>query len=592
MSQPSEMTDLASPLRTTRRRFLRSVAALGSVAFGGSLLAACQTAPPAPPTAKPAESKPTEAPKPAAPASPGAASASPAAGASPAASPAAGGSPAASPAAAPAAKPAAAAPAGPKPPGRLVYANPSKLRTLDTITQYGLQEFQISRQIMEPLLDLDQNGKLTPVLAESWQASDGGKTWTFKLRKGVVFHDGSPFDAKSVQATVKRAKAATISQHKFAFVDFEDEPVQIVDDFTVAFKSKSPTATLPYNLVAVYMQPAALASDPKYDKEPMAQVVGTGPFKLVKLNVDGDTQMEANTSYWQSGLPKVGELIHRPVPEPSAMVAAVKAGEIDLAEGISIDLLPTLQSDANLQLIQSKLWQIDFFILNTTYEPLKKPQVRQAISFAIDRDTLTKDVYGAGVPIASYPPKGLVGFSSKLPGNPYDAAKAKALLKEAGYENGFDLDIVFPAGTYIKDKEVAQFVGDQLKQVGIRAKVISGEANATRNGYREGQYQMGMLSSIAVTGDADRYMQERLVQDINKSGYKDEKVVSLIKQAASETDSARRQALYEEIQDIMWQGPPVIYLYQIDWTYAARKTVQGFNWMPNRIFNLATVSKG
>jgi ABC-type transport system substrate-binding protein len=597
MSQDTSRADDGLLPRTTRRRFLRSVAALGSVAIGGSLLAACQTAPPAPPTAKPAESKPTEAPKPAGVASP-AAGASPAAVASPvaAASPVAGASPSASPAASPASgatpapKPAAAAP-GPKPPGRLVYANPSKLRTLDTITQYGLQEFQISRQIMEPLIDLDQTGKLVPVLAESWQASDGGKTWTFKLRQGVTFHDGTPFDAKSVQATIKRAKSATISQHKFAFVDFEDEPVQIVDDYTVAFKSKSPTATLPYNLVAVYMQTPAQATAPAADKEPIASVIGTGPFKLIKLNVDGDTQMEANTSYWQAGLPKVGELVHRPVPEPSAMVAAVKAGEIDLAEGISIDLLPTLQSDANLQLIQSKLWQIDFFILNTTYEPLSKPQVRQAISFAIDRETLTKDVYGAGVPIASYPPKGLVGFSSKLPGNPYDVAKAKSLLAEAGYANGFDLDIVFPAGTYIKDKEVAQFIGDQLKQVGIRAKVISGEANATRNGYREGQYQMGMLSSIAVTGDADRYMQERLVQDINKSGYKDEKVISLIKQAAGETDTAKRQTVYEDIQDIMWQGPPVIYLYQIDWTYAAKKTVQGFNWMPNRIFNLSSVSK-
>jgi len=150
---------------------------------------------------------------------------------------------------------------------------------------------------------------------------------------------------------------------------------------------------------------------------------------------------------------------------------------------------------------------------------------------------------------------------------------------------------VFPAGTYIKDKDVSQFVGDQLKQVGIRAKVISGEANATRNGYREGNYQMGMLSSIAVTGDADRYFQERLVQDIQKTGYKDDKVISLIKQAAGETDTAKRQILYEEVQDIVWQGPPVIYLYQIDWTYAARKNVQGFVWMPNRIFTLMTVSK-
>jgi peptide/nickel transport system substrate-binding protein len=560
-----------SPLDHTRiqsrRHFLRSAVLFGGLAVGSSLLAACQGAaappPPSSSTAAPAPA-PTSAPPQAAtpvPAKPTAAAAAP-----------------------------AAAGSAFKPNGKIVYANPSKLRTLDTISVYGLQEFQISRQMMEPLLDLTQDGKLTPVLAESWSPSADATTWTFKLRQNVKFHDGTPFDAKSVVATVQRAKSATISQHQFAFVDFEDPPVQAIDNYTVAFKSKTATSTLPYNLVAVYMMPPAVASDPKFDNAGFDGAIGTGPFKLTKFNVDGDTMMQSNPDYWQSGLPKVAELVHRPIIEPSAMVAAVKAGEVDLAEGISVDLQGTLKSDPNLQLIQSQLWQIDFFLLNTTYEPLKKPEVRQAINFAIDRATLTKDVYGAGTPIATYPPQGLVGYDSKLPGNPYDPAKAKQLLASAGYSDGFALEVLYPAGTYIKDKEVSQFIADQLRQVGIHATVTAGEANATRNGYREGKYQMGMLSSIAVTGDADRYFQERMVQDAYKTGYHDDQVSSLIKQAAGEADNAKRQTLYEQVQDLMWQGPPVIYMYQVDWTYAAKKSVNGFTWMPNRIFTLATAS--
>jgi ABC-type transport system substrate-binding protein len=562
------MTQATGTHSLSRRRFLRSTLVLTGVAttLGASLLAACTS--PAPATTAP---NPTTAPA-AAPTS---------------AAPRAAGTVAPQPTAASAPTAAVAAP----PSGRVVYSNPSKLRTLDTISVYGLQEFQISRQMMEPLLDLTQDGKLTPVLAESWEPSDNGATWTFKLRKGVKFHDGSPFDANSVAATIKRAKSAPISQHQFAFVDFEDPPVQVIDDTTVAFKSKTPTASLLYNLVAVYMMPTSIASDPAYDKAAFDGAIGTGPFKLVKFNVDGDSMMQANPNYWQPGLPKIAELVHRPTVEPSAMVAAVKAGEIDLAEGISVDLVSTLQSDPNLQLIQSHLWQIDFFILNTTYEPLRDPKVRQAINFAIDRGTLTKDVYGAGTPIASYPPKGLVGFDSKLPADPYDPARAKELLASAGLGGGFDLEVLYPAGTYIKDKDVSQFIADQLRQVGIRATVTAGEANATRNGYRDGKYQMGMLSSIAVTGDADRYFEERMVQDVYKSGYHDEQVISLIKQGAAQTDTANRQSLYEQVQDLMWQGPPVIYLYQIDWTYAAKKAVSGFNWMPNRIFNLATLAR-
>ena len=552
------MTESAPPLQS-RRRFLRSVLSLAALSTAGaSLLAACSSpAPAAQPTT--AAAAPTSA------------------------APQASGTAAPKPTTAPAASGSRS--------GRVVYANPSKLRTLDTISVYGLQEFQISRQMMEPLLDLTQDGSLTPVLAESWSPSDGGATWTFNLRRGVKFHDGTPFDAKSVVATIQRAKSAKISQQSFAFVDFQDPPVQVIDDYTVAFKSKTPTASLPYNLVAVYMMPAAIASDPAYDNKAFDGAIGTGPFKLTSFNVDGDTTMEANPNYWQTGQPAAAQLVHRPIIEPSAMVAAVKAGEVDLAEGISVDLLSTLQSDTNLQLIQSHLWQIDFFILNTAYEPLSHPQVRQAINFAIDRETLTKDVYGAGTPIASYPPKGLVGYDAKLPANPYDPAKAKQLLASAGLSSGFDLEVLYPAGTYIKDKEVSQYIADQLRQVGIHASVTAGEANATRNGYREGKYQMGMLSSIAVTGDADRYFEERMVQDAYKSGYHDDQVISLIKQAAGETDIAKRQAEYEQVQDIMWQAPPVIYLYQIDWTYAAKKTLGGFTWMPNRIFNLGSLTQ-
>ncbi len=478
-----------------------------------------------------------------------------------------------------------------EPTGTLVYANPSRLRTLDTISVYGLQEFQISRQIMEPLLDLTQDGQLTPVLAESWTPSEDGKIWTFKLRQGITFHDGTPFNAESVAATAKRAMSATVSQHKFAFTSSEDPPVRIIDDYTVEFRSTQPTAALPFNLVTLFMQPAAIASDPAYDTEGFNGAIGTGPFTLVEFNVDGDTRLQAYPDYWQPCLPGVAELVHRPVPEPAAMVAALKAGEIDLAEGISVDFRESIETDPNLQVIESRLSQIDFFILNTNYEPLQNPKVRQAISFAIDREVLTNDVYGAGTPIASYPPKGILGFSATLPANPYDPERAQSLLQEAGFEGGFDLEVLYPAGTYIKDKEVSEFVASQLQAVGIRAKVVAGEANATRNGYREGAYQMGMLSSIAVTGDPDRYFKERMVQDVYKSGYQDEEVIRLIEQAGGETDPAKRQALYEQVQERMWEGPPVIYLYQINWLYGAKQGVEGFVWMPNRIFTLSTVTK-
>src|SRR5579859_6446017 len=202
MTQPTNSMSQDDARNHSRRRFLRSAVLFGGLAVGGSLLAACQSA------ASPPAASATAAP--AAPPTAAAQTGAPQGGAAPAA---------AKPTAVNAAAPAAAAGSAFKPNGKIVYANPSKLRTLDTISVYGLQEFQISRQMMEPLLDLTQDGKLTPVLAESWSPSADAKTWTFKLRQNVKFHDGSAFDAKSVIATIQRAKSATISQHQFAFVD-------------------------------------------------------------------------------------------------------------------------------------------------------------------------------------------------------------------------------------------------------------------------------------------------------------------------------------------------------------------------------------
>lgn len=500
---------------------------------------------------------------------------------------------AAAAACAPSAAPASATvrPAATGPIGSFVWAKGVKARSVDPALYFGLDELQLNRQIFEPLVEIDAQGKLVGVLAEKWSVSEDAKTWTLNLRKDVKFHDGTAFDAQSVKATVERIKGNAKSGFAFIFDDFDNPPVDVVDPFTVRLKTKIPIASLLNNLSVVYMTPAEVA-DPKYRNDPWQKGIGSGPFKLQKFNMDGDSTLVANTTYWQQGLPKAASVVYRPIAEESAMVSAFKAGEVDLVEGVPEDLIPIAQSVPGSQIVRAPAWEVEFLVLNQSgnVPALQDPKVRQAINYAIDRDTLVKGVLGVGAPLASYPPKGILGFSEKIPANPYDPAKAKELLAQSRFPNGFDVTVTVPQGKYTRGTEVCQFVVDQLNKVGIRAKLSVQEASSTLTGYRQGKYEIGYLGSVAMTGDADRYFTERMVTDILKTGYKNPEVTKMIGDAAGSLDAAKRQSLYEQVQQKLWEGPPVVYLYQTTWTYAVNSKISGFHGMPSHIYPLYDVA--
>ena len=229
--------------------------------------------------------------------------------------------------------PATAAPAvAGAPNGVLNFAKPGKVQSRDPQKAYDLNMFVLLRNVYEPLVDMDQQGKLYGVLAESWQPSSDGKTWTIKLRQGVKFHDGTAFDAQSVKATVTRAKGNTKSGFAFVFKDFEDEPVVIVDPYTVELHTKVPLAPLMNNIAVLYMVPPQAATNLDMTFE---DAIGTGPFRLTDFNIDQQYVLEANPNYWQPGYPKLGKVVYRPILEQSSLVAALRAGQADLIEGIS-----------------------------------------------------------------------------------------------------------------------------------------------------------------------------------------------------------------------------------------------------------------
>jgi ABC-type transport system substrate-binding protein len=323
--------------------------------------------------------------------------------------------------------------------------------------------------------------------------------------------------------------------------------------------------------------------------------IGTGPFRLTSFSIDEEYVLEAFDNYWNPEYPKLAKVSYKPILDQSALVAALRSGQADLIEGISEENAQSILGDANFQIIRSVLWQTDFLTLNgETHEHLAKPEVRRAFNYAIDRDVIANDILsGNAQPLASYPPRGILGYSETAPimVNSYNPDQAKAELAAAGLANGFEATLKVPHGQFTKDQEIAEFVVQELGDVGITINLDLQEPIPALQSFIDGDYEVGYAGRIAVTGDPDRYLQERVVGDLYHTGFADEEAKSLIQQAAQTIDQARRQELYEQASLKIWQAPPFIYLHQINWNYGARANVTKFTWMPNRIFSFIDTEK-
>lgn len=467
----------------------------------------------------------------------------------------------------------------------MVFAMTADVSGIDPHKRFSLQDMVALRAVYETLLFVDKQGKLAPLLAESWSVSSDSLTWTFKLRKNVKFADGKPFTSKAVKASLERILNGKGMGYTFLFKKVA--AVETPDDNTVVIKTKEIDGPLLFNLSTVLIAPEDVA-DPKYNEGGYQGKVGTGPFTIVDYKKGAGVTMKKNPNYWQAGLPKVENLIIKPVPDEANRIAGLRAGDLDIVDGLSPDALKSIEKDAIV--LPEPVWQTEFLHMNTTRPPLDNPKVRQAINLAINRDVIAKDVIGIGAANSVYPPKGLVGHNDKYKMNPYDLNKAKALMKEA-FPNGYNGPALkmMSSPTYVKTEEVMQVVAEQLKEIGLKVEVEIVDAAARTTRSQAGNFDMAYLGSIAVTGEPARYLLERIVTDAYKTGYRNPAAFEVVNQATRETDPAKQDALYKKFQEMIWEDAPIVYIYQDVWITATGKNVAGYVPMPHRLVSWTNV---
>ena len=398
--------------------------------------------------------------------------------------------------------------------------------------------------VMNTLVEYDTTtAEYVPGLAVSWeQISD--TEWEFKLREGVTFHDGSEFNAEDVKFTLDRGKTGAQSRAKLTSV----ESVTVVDPYTIRLTLNAPDEDIIYKLTEPNL---CILSKEAFDtmEEDEAMMIGTGPFQYQEW-VQGDhVTLVRYDDYWGGAL-KTEEIIIRNIPEASARLVALQSGEVDYCVNPPAIDLHYIAEDPNLVLHQVMSSNIRYITVNTSVAPFDNELVRQAVAHAINRDDMVIAVYEGNATATNNPMHPLTAGYKEVTGYEYDVEKAKQLLVQAGYPNGFSTEIYCSSGT--TQQAVASVLQAQLGEIGINAQIQSLDTATFNAGILPGgSYPLGVMGWGGYFIGPDNAMRSIFYStgQMNFSNLDDPYIDNLLDEALGETDQDRRNQLYGELQD-------------------------------------------
>ena len=414
----------------------------------------------------------------------------------------------------------------------LIYGRGADSKSLDPIQVTDGESLKVTKNIYDTLVDYDDdNTEVVPGLAERWESSKDGKTWTFYLRKGVKFHDGTDFNAEAVVYNFERWMDKDHPDHKggefpyygYMFGGYKGDKghviksVTAVDEYTVKFELNYPQAPFLNNLA---MPPFGIASPTAVKKDPEGfgqKPVGTGPFKLDSWKKNDTITLVKNEEYWQEGLPKLDKLIYRSIPENAARFSALQAGDIDIMDGLNPSDVKLVKQNQNLQIFERPGMNVAYLAFNTEKKPFNDPKVRQALNHAVNKEGIIKSFYADLAKPAKNPmPDVLWGYNDQIKDYEFDLDKAKKLLKEAGYADGFKVDFWAPTDPrpYMPDgKKIAEFIQADLAKIGVKAEIVSYDWQTYLDRTGKGEHSMALLGWIGDNGDPDNFLYVLLDKD-------------------------------------------------------------------------------
>ena len=429
--------------------------------------------------------------------------------------------------------------------------------------------------VYDRLVQRDLDLTIQPGLATTWSALDDS-TWELKLRQGVNFHNGEPFNADAVKFSFARFVDPSI-KNGYSTLLKPVSGVDAIDPYTVHVKTTEPFAELIETLASyVEMMPPKAAADPNMVTQ---QPIGTGPYKFVSWAPNDRFVVQSAGPHW-SGQPHLQQVVFRPIPDATARINELKSGGVDIITNVPPLQIGDLQNTSGVNLARATNSGSIILIPNfVNTDVFNKKEVRQALQYAIDKDQLIKVVLrGEAVPMVSPFPKGVAGgYVEGLPPYNYDPDKARALLAQAGYPDGFSISFNAPDGRYLQDKQVAEAIAGQLEKVGIKADLETVEWSTYVQGIVGRKYQLFLLSQGGLqVGPAVQTNWSSRIKGIAWQGYTNPTVDDLIDTASKQVDVQQRTATYEQLMRLVWDDSPWIFLYHQQDIYGIGSRVQSF----------------
>lgn len=483
--------------------------------------------------------------------------------------------------------------------GYLIAALNADIQTADV--QKTSKDYEVPFNIFDRLVDVevgtDGNSKIVPSLAESWDISDDGLEYTFHLRQGVKFHNGNDFTAEDVAYTFHRmltveggVNTEFIDQIKGADELLAGETdtlegVEVVDDYTIKVTLKEPFAGFLASIsspgVSIYDSEATEAAGDQFGMDP-AVTVGTGPFEFSSWSFNNQLVLTRNEDYWKgaSGLPGV---VIKIIPDTETQSMMFESGELDILDldyaADSVDRFTETYPD---QIVQGPRVGIVYFTMNFNKEPFQDVRVRKAVQMSIDRQAILDALYGGrGQVEQGIFPHGLIGFNPDQEEIKYDPEAAKALLAEAGYADGFDMEIAADSSASDTMTMALEIVSDQLAEVGIRAEIKNYDESTWLETRKSGELGSFMSTWSADYNDPDNFIytffgneEKTRIRSIN---YPDTEVMERVAKARTIVNENERLAEYKALEEkLIHEDAAWVPMFSRLHLFAVSKRVQGF----------------
>lgn len=502
--------------------------------------------------------------------------------------------------------------------GTLVFGSSGDAVRLDPADVTDGESIQRMDNIFEGLVEYEAGSVLIqPCLATSWEASADGTEIVFNLRKGVKFHDGTDFNADAVVFSFARQYDTNHPFHQYGqwaywgWMFGDVEKMEKIDDYTVKFVLKRPNAAIMTSLAMFTVCIVSPTNAEKYKEDAFKNPCGTGPFKFVEWVKDDHITLEANENYWRERA-SLDKLIFKVIPDPSARLMNLETGEVQGIEHLNPADFDRIEANKDLKLLAEPGMNIGYMAINTGYgyidanengvhdiadepliktpgyyEPLTKKKVRQAINMAIDKQSIVDNLYlGTAIKATNGMPPFMLGYNDEIVDYPYDPEKAKTLLAEAGYPDGFEVTLyVMPVSRpYMFDPpKIGEAIQSYLGAVGIKVNIYSVDWGTYLQETMDGNAQMCLLGWTGDNGDPDNFLNVLYGANACSLGtagnygfYTSSTAQALLTAALQAYDIEKRATYYKKFQEMIHEDACYVYLAHSKQTLAFRTNVQGY----------------